>query len=158
MKLPWNRVIEPVVERYNETVHTSTGVTPDTAAKEEQEVTEALHERFVARQKTNLKYQDVGAGDTVKLRIKAGKYGEFKTGFRTWSSQVYTVAKVVPLGNQIAYRLNGWNTPVFRHDMLKVTGVESPPPELVERARLAVEPPRRRLRGKFTPPPPSVLR
>ena len=157
LKLSWERVVEPVVERYNETVHTSTGVTPDAAAKEEPAVTEQLREKFKAGKKLRMKYDNVGEGDTVKLRIKPGKYGEFKTGFKTWSAQVYTVEKVIPIGNQLAYRLEGRPTPVFRHDMLKVAGVERPPQELLERARLTVEPPRRRLRGKFTPPPPSVL-
>ena len=158
--VPWERVVEPVVDRYNETVHVSTGVSPDAAAAEDPEVTSKLRQRFEEHRKTNMKYPSIAVGDTVKIRIKAGKYSEFKTGFKTWSTQTYVVLGTVSIGNQSAFRLEGHALPVLRHDIHKVAGVEKPPAELVARetAKLpAVAPPRRRLRSKYTPPLPSVL-
>ena len=87
--------MDPVVDRYNETVHVSTGVTPDVAAKEDPEVTQKLTDHFKAAQKTNMKYTAIKVGVSVKIRIKAGQLSAFKTGFKTWSTKIHTLTEKV---------------------------------------------------------------
>ena len=126
---PWHRLLGPVVEAYNEKVHSATGVMPDIAAEEFPEVTTEIRERLEARAKPlQVKHPELRVGDLVKIFIKKGKFTEFKSGFREWSDKVYKVEAVETMEDypQKVYKLEGMEHPVLRHNLLKIKAAELP--------------------------------
>ena len=125
----WWRFLEPVVEQYNETVHESTQLRPNFAHENlrDSEHINMIRDNIQDRARFNRKYPEVDVGDQVKIIRKPGKYSEYKSGFVAWSTEVYTVTAVsYNILGQRQYSLNNYSTPLLRHELLKIEGVEAP--------------------------------
>lgn len=151
LRQPWHRLLPPVVEAYNETEHSATGVMPDIAAEEFPEVTDEIRERLQRKAKpAQTKREPLNPGDVVKLFVKKGKYSEFKTGFRQWGEKPEIVEKAELLPNgQTVYRIEGLEHPVLRHNLLRVRAVEDAPDEVRLRGAQAVSEPRYARMGRI---------
>ena len=125
-KTEWWRYLEPVVQQYNNDTHTTIGMTPADASRNEnrQETLESIMRHAI----NNRKYPELEVGDMVKVIRKPGKYSEYKTSFIAWSDRIHNVVEVVPANSGLrTYRLDGVSRPLMRHELLRVDGVEQPP-------------------------------
>ena len=76
-------------------------------------------------------------GDRVKILRKPGKYGEFKTGFQSWSVTTHEVTRIERRDGSPLFTVIGYERPLALHEILKVEGVEKPP---AQRARTKQKP------------------
>ena len=84
---PWYRMLQPVVDKYNATPQTTTRFAPNVAATGEHNA--AVYRNIAKVARHDRRYPDLRVGDTVKVIRKAGKYSEFKAGFRHWSDEAF---------------------------------------------------------------------
>lgn len=125
----WWRFVDPVVEQYNDTAHLSTGLSPAFAHENLQNPSniDLIRDNIVEHARFNKKYPDISVGDQVKIIRKPGKYGEYKSGFVAWSSEVYSIIEIsYNVFGQRQYTLNNYSTPLLRHELLKIEGAETP--------------------------------
>jgi cell division protein FtsI/penicillin-binding protein 2 len=96
----WWKFATAVTNKYNNTKHTTTKMTPNDLADEnvpyeerEAKEEEAWHniDRKAHRRR---KYPKVSVGDRVKLIIKPSKYNEYKEGFVNWQKASYLVEAI----------------------------------------------------------------
>ena len=94
----WWKMVDYVVDKYNDTPHMTTGEAPNDihhfSIKEDKEWIEELRGRIAGKAHFNRKYPEIKVGDFVKLLRKPGKYGEYKTGFQAWSTERHRVSKI----------------------------------------------------------------
>jgi hypothetical protein len=99
-KKDWWRMLKPVVDQYNDTVHTTTGIKPNDVAKLDWEKPEGREKILEVRSTiegkahSDRKYPTISVGDRVKVLRKPGKYGEFKSDFVAWTRETYEVEKI----------------------------------------------------------------
>ena len=125
-----------MLEKYNETKHTATLVSPDLAAEERPALTDALRERFQQRRGTVVPRPKLVPGDKVKIRQKPSGYGNYKRNFSKYSREVFTVAGSEERAGQTLYKLVGIPEPFLISDLMKLPGeVGVAPPELVDEQR-----------------------
>ena len=110
----WHELVKVVLKRHNNTVHSTTGLTPNEARKDENRIRIWLHIWKHARFRR--KYPPLHVGDEVRTLIKPHT---FKKGYQaSWSKDTYKITYVS--SNQ--FRINDpnrrrvWN----RHELLKV--------------------------------------
>jgi hypothetical protein len=115
----WQDMIPFIVKKYNSTIHTSTGLTPNQGHKDNNRVTVAtslaLHSDY------KRKYHSKSLGDKVKIYSKGnGSYSSRKETKSRWSDTVYTIDKIDRdmLLNKY-YIVNGQR--LNRHELLLIT-------------------------------------
>ena len=110
----WVNVLPAILKKYNNTKHSTIGITPSEARDPKNEVSTFINIRLKARQ--NILYPKLQPGDLVRTRIKKHT---FKKGWTSsWSDEVYKVLHVKD-GN---YLINDPNKRRvwIRHDLLRV--------------------------------------
>jgi hypothetical protein len=128
-KKDWWRVLEPVVKQYNGAVHATTGMKPDDAAKLDWDEPEGRQKILDVRAAiggkahSSRKYPVISIGDRVKVLRKPGKYGEFKSDFRAWTTETYEVEKISYEVGSPVFHLAGRPRPLRLHEVLKVEAV-----------------------------------
>ena len=115
----WVDMLQPVLNKYNNTKHSTTGVTPHEAKKKENHVEVWLNIRNKAT--FARKYPPLKVADQVRTYIKPHT---FKKGYQpSWSKEVYKITFIK--NNQYlindGVRRRVWN----RHELLKINAAES---------------------------------
>jgi hypothetical protein len=111
-------IVTSGIEKYNNTKHSTIGITPVEARQPKNELHTSLNIRM--KSQFNLRYPKLEIGDSVRTRIKKHT---FKKGWvSTWSDIVYKVLHIT----DGSYLLNDANRRRLwiRHDLLRVSGVE----------------------------------
>lgn len=121
----WSTYVEDVIDKYNETKHSSTNEKPEHVADLEYDFdfVKRVHEHLVEQAKYPVKHPELTVGDLVKIRIKPNKF--YKESFISWSKEVYTVASIdntSPHGT--LYHLAGHRKPLLRFELKKVNDVQ----------------------------------
>ena len=120
----WDKYVYNVVDKYNETVHSTTGVKPDDVADNEYDfkLIRHVHDEMMSHAKFPTKHPDVKIGDHVKIRVKQKSF--YKETFDSWTKDVYVVSQVndTPYGKQ--YHLTGYRRPLLRFEIKKVDDVQ----------------------------------
>ena len=94
-------VLAELVEEYNNTVHSSTKLTPIDASKEENEL-KVWRNLYPDRYKTSRLNPKFSVGDEVRITKKKGT---FEKGYTTrWTEEIFTIKKIRNT-NPITYRL-----------------------------------------------------
>ncbi len=114
----WYELLQVVLKKYNETEHSTTGLAPNDARKDENRIRVWLNIRKHAT--FNRKYPPLHVGDAVRTLVKPHT---FKKGYQSsWSKQVYKITFIYDKQYLIndSDRRRVWN----RHELLKVEGNE----------------------------------
>jgi hypothetical protein len=114
----WVEMLPAVLNKYNNTEHSTTGVKPNDAKKDENKVEVWLNIKNKAVY--NRKYPPLKILDKVRTYIKPKT---FKKGYEsTWSKEVYTIQLI----KDGTYLLNNYEKQRIyrRHELLKVEGEE----------------------------------
>lgn len=117
-KEKWIDMLEPVLKKYNNRVHGTTGLSPKDARKEENSIQVYLNIRNHAEYKR--KYPKLSVGDSVRTYVKPHT---FKKGYHSsWSKEIYKIMFIKD--NQ--YIVNDSKRKVYnRWELLKISGVET---------------------------------
>lgn len=120
----WDKYVYDVVDKYNETDHSTTGVKPDVLADNEYdfELIRHVHEKMMDRAKFPTKHPELKVGDHVKLRVKQKSF--YKETFDSWSKEVYVVSRVEDGPYDKQYHLTGYRRPLLRFELKKVDDVQ----------------------------------
>ena len=142
LRLPWHRVVKPVVEQYNETPHISSKYSPDFLAKNEQWVgfMKTVNDRYMSKAVLAKPREVLKVGDKVKLRQKPNKFSDYKRDFQHYSREVYEIEGEERVGTQRMYRVKDLRNPVLPSDLVKISGAEEAPEEIVEEQRRLYNP------------------
>jgi hypothetical protein len=142
LRLPWHRVVKPVVEQYNETPHISSKYSPDFFAKNEQWVgfMKTVHDRYMSKAVLAKPREVLKEGDKVKPRQKPNKFSDYKRDFQHYSREVYEIEGEERVGTQRMYRVKDLRNPVLPSDLVKISGAEEAPEEIVEEQRRLYNP------------------
>jgi hypothetical protein len=117
----WTDVREDVLDKYNETKHTATGVAPnDVEGKNET----AAYLSMSMRAKKQRVDPPLAVGDDVRRALKTDKIN--KSG-PNWSKELYKVEGVEQTELGKKYKITEHNGAFFRHELLKVDAVEQAP-------------------------------
>ena len=127
----WHTLIEAVVTRYNNDIHSTIQMTPLQAIQPENFW--GVMARIEMKAMNNRTYPELNVGDTVKIIRKPGKYGEFKAGFVNWSMTVHAVEETTYRHGSRMYKVSDRDRPLLRHELLKVEGVERAPAQRLSR-------------------------
>ena len=116
-KEKWVELLPAVLKKYNNRIHGTTGVSPNDARKDENNIQVYLNIRKHAQYKR--KYPKLSIGDSVRTYVKPGS---FKKGYTSsWSKEVYQITYIKD--NQ--YLVNDHKRKVYnRWELLKIEGVE----------------------------------
>jgi len=118
-KEKWIDVLPAVLKKYNNRVHSTIGMTPAMARKDENTIEVYLNIRRKAQFKRN--YEKLEVGDMVRTTVKRHT---FKKGYDSaWSNDIYKIVHVSGDNKQFLINDNRrrvWN----RFELLKVKGVE----------------------------------
>lgn len=124
----WADHVQDVVDKYNETIHRSTGMSPHWLAENEYDFDEVhlARRRMLAKAKFPVKHPEIFVGDFVKVRVKPSEPGDYKETFRSWTPEVYTVERIEQrdIDGQNVYHLRGYKRPLLRFELLKVEDVQ----------------------------------
>ncbi len=132
-KSQWWKMLPFVVNQYNSTAHTTTGVTPDDAAKLDWEqpggrdAILAIRDTIADKAHKDLKYPLIAVGDRVKILRKPRRYGDFKSDFVAWSETAYRVEEITYDAGNPVFKLEGRPKALRLHEIFKVDGVEKAP-------------------------------
>lgn len=155
----WSDYVTDVVDKYNDTKHSSTHFRPDILAASEKHgylMTKIAHKNLLSHASFKHTHPDIAVGDHVKVRIKQPNAG-YKETFNSWSPEVYVVARIDSEPQGMVYHLNGYRRPLLRFELLKVSDVQRPSASGVRSVlheRLAVPPPQ----PAQQPEPPQFLK
>ena len=121
----WSQYVEDVIDKYNDTKHSSTGEKPNQVADFEYDFdfVKRARESMMEHAKFPVKHPPLAVGDRVKMRIKPSKF--YKETFISWSKQVYTIERIdaeSPHGKM--YYLQGHSKPLLRFELKKITDVQ----------------------------------
>ena len=123
----WYKYIDVVVERYNKHVHSSTRMTPNSAALLENRT--KVRETLQGIAKHGKTYPNLEVGDTVRVMKKPMFGASYRTTEEAWTRAVFTVANIRSTDMGKIYTLNGFQPAqtFTRNELLKVLGTEAPP-------------------------------
>jgi len=118
-KEKWVELLPAVLKKYNNRVHGTTGMSPNDARKDENNIQIYLNIRKHAQYKRS--YPKLSVGDLVRTYVKAGS---FKKGYNSsWSKDVFKVTFVSDDKKQ--FLVNDNKRKVYnRWELLKVEGAE----------------------------------
>lgn len=116
----WVKMLEPTLKKYNNTIHSSTGVKPVEAHDDKNQL--KVKSNLLLKQKRLRKYPNIEKGDYVKIYTKgAGNYTSRKETNSRWSNSRY---KVVEIGRDMSlnkyYKVEGKDKRYMRHEILLV--------------------------------------
>ena len=117
-KEKWVDMLEPVLKKYNNQTHSTTGMTPHDAKKKDNHIEVWLN--ITSKANFNRKYPPLAVGQKVRTYIKPHT---FKKGYTpSWSKEIYTIQLI----KDGAYLPNDYQKRrVYRrHELLKVIGSE----------------------------------
>ena len=120
-KASWTAMMSKALEKYNDTVHSSTKMKPKDAHNDQNHMDVRVN--LTRREKNTRKYPELKVNDMVKV-FQKGKdnYTVRKEHNSKWSEQNYRINSIEydKVANKI-YRLDGLNKrPYLRHEILKV--------------------------------------
>jgi hypothetical protein len=110
----WSDYINDVIETYNNTLHTSVGMTPNEASKKQNTLQAKVNQEM--HRKKSRQYPEIKVGDYVKIYTKK-KTQNAKENVSSWSDETYEVTKIETSMNQKYYYLKGYVRPLLRHDI-----------------------------------------
>ena len=118
-KEKWAEVLPSVLKKYNNKVHSTIGMTPEKARKDENTIEVYLNIRQKAE--FNRRYEKLGLGDMVRTLVKKHT---FTKGYNSsWSKDVYKIVHVSDDNKQ--FLVNDNKKKVYnRWELLKIKGVE----------------------------------
>ena len=124
----WTHYIQPVVDKYNDSVHSATRYKPDDLTEHEYDMPmqEKAYQNQLSKAKFPVKHDSINNGDLVKIRVKPSGFGDHKETFNSWSKEVYTVERVASgaQDGQDVYHLTGYRRPLLRFELKKIEGVQ----------------------------------
>ena len=109
-------IFEIMLTYNNKDVHSATGLTPNEARKEKNEFKAKLNVSVKARKERT--YPTLEVWDKVKIMRKKAITEKERTS--NWLAGEYVVEENFEKLNQKYYRLNGYNRPLMRHELLKM--------------------------------------
>ena len=119
-KQKWVELLPSVLNTYNNTKHSTTGMTPHMAKQSSNHVEGWLNIHNKA--KFNRKYPPLKVGDSVRVYIKPKS---FKKGYESaWSANVYNVVRISDDKKQFLVNDYTKRRVYSRHELLKIEGVE----------------------------------
>ncbi len=153
----WSSYVHDVIDKYNESAHSSTGEAPDDVAKDEYDFDELkqVHDSLVQHARFNFKHPEISVGDYVKVRVKQKAF--YKETDESWTSTAYVVRSIEDSPDGKKYTLEGQRKTFLRFELKKVRDVQhytdnklqsrinQTEPEAVEEAPEMLQPRRRRL-------------
>ena len=119
-KADWTNMLTPVLNKYNNTKHSSTNMTPKQAHKDDNTVNVRVN--LTMKENNKRKYPNISEGDDVKIfDKKRGNYTDRKEYVSKWSKNSYKVDKIKydAMGNK-TFMLQGLSKPYLRHEILLV--------------------------------------
>ena len=117
-KEKWVDLLPSVIKKYNNTKHSTIGMTPNEARRGHNNVEVWLH--IYKDAKFNRRYPPLSVGDQVRTCIEPTT---FKKGYEPrWSREVYSITFIKDRQYLISdgNRKRVWN----RHELLKISGAE----------------------------------
>ena len=117
---PWTEMLDYVIKKYNNTIHSSTNFKPVDAHKDKN--APEIIVNLLLKAKHKRKYNTINIGDEVKVFTKGkGNYTSRKETVSRWSSETY---KVKDIGYDITlnkyYVLEGLPRHFLRHELLLI--------------------------------------
>ena len=76
----------------------------------------------------------------MKLRQKPSKCSDYKRDFKHYGREVYEVEGEVRVGTQRMYKVRGLSNLVFPSDLMKISGAEEAPDDIIEEQRRRFNP------------------
>ena len=116
----WTSMLTPTLKKYNTTKHSSTGMTPKEAHKDDNHLNVSVN--LINKERNRRKYPPINENDNVKVFTKnKGNYTDRKETNPKWSKKIYKVEKIKydMMGNK-TYILQGEGRPYLRHEILLV--------------------------------------
>ena len=117
----WVDMLTPALNKYNNTKHSSTGLTPVQAHKDDNHIKTAVN--LVSKERNKRKYPNINVDDEVKIFTKnKGNYTDRKETNPKWSNRKYKVSEIKTdtMGNRV-YVLQGFSRHYLRHEILLVS-------------------------------------
>ena len=116
----WYDMLKPVINKYNNTVHSTIQMKPIHAHKDDNQLEVKQNLELKANYKR--KYPNISVGDRVKIYTKGkGNYTSRKETVSRWSSSSYEVIKIAyDITMNKRYSLRGINRSYARHELLLV--------------------------------------
>ena len=117
----WVDMLTPALNKYNNTKHSSTGLTPVQAHKDDNHIKTAVN--LVSKERNKRKYPNINVDDEVKIFTKnKGNYTDRKETNPKWSNRKYKVSEIKTdtMGNRV-YVLQGLSRHYLRHEILLVS-------------------------------------
>ena len=116
-KANWEDMLPYVINKYNNSIHSSTGYKPK----------DAIHDKYASEIKVKLeinartkrRYPNMSINDNVKVFNKVSKYCESKESKSRWSDETYKVEQINK-GSSTYYKLAGKQKQFLRHELLLV--------------------------------------
>ena len=100
----------------NKDVHSATGLIPNEARKEKNELKARVNVAMKARK--DRIYPSIKVGDKVKIKRKKAITEKERTSH--WLQGEYTVEEITKSLGQTYFKLEGYNRPLMRNELLKV--------------------------------------
>ena len=117
-KADWTAMLQPALTKCNNTVHSSTKLTPKEAHYDKNHLTVSVNLKM--RESNKRKYTKINENDKVKIfDKKKGNYTDRKETNPKWSKESYKVVSIKHdmTGNK-TYKLEGLTKPYLRHEIL----------------------------------------
>ena len=116
----WEDMLPYVINKYNDTPHSSTGYKPNEGIKDKN--ASAIKVKLEMNAIRKRRYPTISVDDYVKIFKKPGKYGESKESKSRWTDERYKVVKVDrDMMMNIVYKLEGKQKSYLRHELLLVS-------------------------------------
>ena len=116
----WTELLIPTLNKYNNTIHSSTGKKPIEAHKDENRIKVKVN--LTLKQKHFRKYPQLSVSDKVKIYTKGkGNYTSRKETVSRWSDKTYKIEKIdKDMTLQTYYLLEGLKRRYLRHELLLI--------------------------------------
>ena len=116
----WTDMLKPTLKKYNDSIHSSNGMRPIEAHKDENRIN--VKANLTLKQKHMRKYPQLSVGDMVKIYKKGkGNYSTRKETISKWSDRKFKVEKIErDMTLQKYYILEGLSRHYLRHELLLV--------------------------------------
>ncbi len=116
-KQKWEDMLEIVIKKYNNTIHSTTKHTPKEAHKDDNMPEVAA--KAALKVINNRKYKPINVGDEVKIYTKGkDNYGSRKEQYSKWSNETYKVIKIdYDITQNKYYILDGKTKHYLRHEL-----------------------------------------
>ena len=119
-KADWTNMLTPALNKYNNTKHSSTEMTPKEGHKDTNHLKVGVS--LTLKEKNRRKYPPINEDDNVKIYDKKkGNYTDRKETNPKWSQRSYKVEEIKRdmMGNRV-FKLEGLSRPYLRHEILLV--------------------------------------